>query len=104
MMEQPGAWLSEQMVTRGEQRLLFVVEQLVALEGCPWTRNQKAEELLQHLKDECREAMQEIQRIVAPFQVHQAEALVSELGDIVFCIFMAIFLAARDFSFEPVEP
>lgn len=85
----------------GESRFLFVVAQLTAPAGCPWTRYQEGRELLQYLKGECQEAIQEIHGSATPIESGHAEGVVSELGDVLFCVFMAIFLAARDLGFEP---
>mmetsp|Transcript_37647 Transcript_37647/g.45416 ORF Transcript_37647/g.45416 Transcript_37647/m.45416 type:complete len:395 (-) Transcript_37647:320-1504(-) len=95
--------------------LVYTVSRLVA-GGCPWTESINASQMLQFLKEECVEAMEELDTLCncsdddieddqENCRSHEEvrRALVSELGDVLFDALMAIFLAARDHSFDPAE-
>jgi len=91
----------------GRHSLWFTVERLNAPDGCAWTRSNSADMLLNCCKDECEEALQEIACLLGSSSEpsrrsanHVRGALVSELGDVLFCALMAVFLAAREQSLE----
>lgn len=86
--------------------LAFTVKCLVSLEpgGCPWTRSMSAGAMLNFCKDECRETMQELEELNAGAdKANSPQALITELGDVLFCIFMAVALSSRDFGFPPLD-
>jgi NTP pyrophosphatase (non-canonical NTP hydrolase) len=98
------------------EKLVFTVAKLVSL--CPWTARMNVKTMLRFLKDECQEALDEIHALSSLSEAGNAvrtpqdadaneavlrQALVSELGDVMFDTFMAVFIAARHYGFEPAR-
>lgn len=100
-------------------RLLFVVARLTeapsgssARSRCPWTAGQTTASMLGFLQEECGEAQCEVEAMDNLLQsggATQAElsagrrALISELGDVLFNILMAVAIAVRDHRVWPLD-
>ncbi|KAK3285107.1 hypothetical protein CYMTET_7273 [Cymbomonas tetramitiformis] len=90
-----------------QQDLVFTVLRLTAAEGgCPWTASQTTENLLRFLCSECHESLHEFERLSktdenSEMRCEVLQLLISELGDVLFDVLMAIFLASRDYGLEP---
>jgi len=71
-------------------------------DGCPWTRTRTPEEMIGYIKEEIGETIDEVRilGVADTIQGATTDALVSELGDVLFSVVMAVFLAARDFHVD----
>ena len=80
------------------QRLLEIMRQLRAPEGCPWDREQTHESLRPYLLEEAAEAVDAI-------RLGEADAIAEELGDVLLQIAFHSVIAEEEksFSYETVE-
>ena len=80
------------------QRLLEIMRQLRAPEGCPWDRKQTHESLRPYLLEEAAEAVDAI-------GIGEADAIAEELGDVLLQIAFHSVIAEEEksFSYETVE-
>eukprot|EP00971_Amphidinium_carterae_P079317 1569249-Amphidinium_carterae.2 len=58
------------------------------------------EEMLGYIKEEIAETIDEVKLLGVTHVGAATDALVSELGDVLFSVVMAVFLAARDFHID----
>lgn len=86
----------------GEQRLFAVVAEL--MRKCPWTAAMDAPTMLSWMRselDEVQVALEQLRHEGARDAKGAREALISELGDVLFDALMLNALAARDLALDP---
>jgi len=81
--------------------LVLTVACLTDGRGCPWARTKTPEEMIGFIHEEVSETKEELAQLEGGDSTEKVRlALVSELGDILFSVLMAIFLSARDFRVD----
>ncbi len=66
---------------RGLQGLIATIETLRGESGCPWDKKQTSSSLLEHLKSECEELVDAVQKNDEP-------NICEELGDLLYLVIM----------------